>query len=164
SHDRVWRDDRSDPVEKSSAEWLALSCEASPLVVVQSRPLLALEFSEDAVLFEHVGDQPRLITVDVACERDRSNFSGRSAAIWADYRPWSTCRNCLGGSAIQFPDSTPSRPRALCHPASASSESTQPVHRAGAVGDSRRSLADPHSGIGAQVGGGCQDLRIAQQK
>jgi hypothetical protein len=70
SHDRVWRDDRSDPVEKSSAEWLALSCEASPLVVVQSRPLLALEFSEDAVLFEHVGDQPRLITVDVACECD----------------------------------------------------------------------------------------------
>ncbi|MGK0204305.1 MAG: hypothetical protein ACI9S9_003386, partial [Planctomycetota bacterium] len=53
--------------------------------------------------------------------------------------------------------------RALCHPSSASLESTQPVHQAGAVGDSRQSLADPHSGIGAQVGVGCQPQRAPQR-
>jgi hypothetical protein len=33
-----------------------------------------LEFSEDAVLFEQIRDQPRLISVDEACERDEKQL------------------------------------------------------------------------------------------
>ena len=68
SEDRVWRDDRGDAVQYAAAEWLALGCESAALIVGEAQPLVALEFAEDAVLFEQVGDQPRLITVDVACE------------------------------------------------------------------------------------------------
>jgi len=33
-----------------------------------------LEFSEDAVLFERVRDQSRLVAVDEACERDEKQL------------------------------------------------------------------------------------------
>ncbi|MFT7535145.1 MAG: hypothetical protein ACI85K_001096 [Hyphomicrobiaceae bacterium] len=48
------------------------------------------------------------------------------------------------------------------HPSKSSLESTQLVHQAGAVGDSRRSLVDLHSGTGAQVGVGYQPQRAPQ--
>ena len=41
SEDRVRRDDPCGLVEKSSTEWFAFGCEASPLVVGQAQPLIA---------------------------------------------------------------------------------------------------------------------------
>ena len=75
-----------------AAEWLAFGCKSSPLAVTQARSLLTLEFSVDAVLFEQVGDQSRLITVDEACERDEEQLQwqvggdvaiARAPAKWA---------------------------------------------------------------------------------
>ena len=74
SQDRVRRDDASDLVEQASTERLALGGEASALIVGQAQPLLALEFAEDAVLFEQVGDQSRLIRVDEAGEQDEEQL------------------------------------------------------------------------------------------
>jgi hypothetical protein len=74
SQDRVRRDDASDLVEQASTERLALGGEASALIVGQAQPLLALEFAEDSILFEQVGDQPRLVTVDEARKRDEEQL------------------------------------------------------------------------------------------
>ena len=84
SEDRVGRDDSSDLVEQSSTEWFALGCEAAALIVGQARSLVALEFSEDAVLLQQVGDQSRLITVDEARERDEEQLEGEVAGHVAE--------------------------------------------------------------------------------
>lgn len=68
THDGVGRDDRGDAVQQPAAERLALRRESSPLVIREAKSSAAKLFLEDAVLFDEVRDDVRLLAVDPARE------------------------------------------------------------------------------------------------
>lgn len=77
------------------------------LVASKSWSLVDVELAEDAVLFEQVGDQSRLITVDEARAGEEEQLQWQVGAIWPNHRhSVGRCNSCYR-SAIQFPDSTP---------------------------------------------------------